>query len=46
MDTAAVDVSSSPGGWNSNKGVSEELHRETQKMAQLTQTIMASTNKL
>jgi hypothetical protein len=46
MCTAAVDVSSSPGGWNSNKGVSEELRQETQKMAQLTQTTMASTNKL
>jgi hypothetical protein len=46
MYTAAVDVTSLPGGWNSNKGVSEELFQETQKMAQLTQTIMASTNKL
>jgi hypothetical protein len=46
MYAAAVDVTSLPGGWNSNKGVSEELFQETQKMAQLTQTIMASTNKL
>jgi hypothetical protein len=46
MYTAAVDVTSLPGGWNSNKGVSEELFQESQKIAQLTSTILASTNKL
>jgi hypothetical protein len=45
MCTAAVNVTPSPGGWNSNKGVLEELFQETQKMAQVTQTTMASTNK-
>ena len=46
MYTAAVDVTSLPGGWNSNKGMSEELFQESQKIAQLTATILASTNKL
>lgn len=46
MYTAAVDVTSLPGGWNSNKGVSEEMFQESQKIAQLTSTILASTNKL
>ena len=46
MYTAAVDVTSLPGGWNSNKGGSEELFQESQKIAQLTSTILASTNKL
>jgi hypothetical protein len=46
MYTAAVDVASLPGGWNSNKGVSEELFQESQKIAQLTSTILASTNKI
>jgi hypothetical protein len=31
--TVAVDVTSSPGGWNLNKGVLEELFQEMQKMA-------------
>jgi hypothetical protein len=44
MYTAAVDVTSLPGGWNSNKGGSEELFQESQKIAQLTSTILASTN--
>jgi hypothetical protein len=44
---ASVDVTSLPGGWNSNKGVSEELFNESQKIAQLTSsTILASTNKV
>jgi hypothetical protein len=43
--TVAVDVTSSPGGWNLNKGVLEELFQEMQKMAQVTQTTMASANK-
>jgi hypothetical protein len=46
MYTAAVDVPSLPGGRNSNKGVSEEMFQESQKIAQLTSTILASTNKL
>jgi hypothetical protein len=46
MYTAAVDVASLPGGWNQTKGVSEELFAETQKMAQLTSTILQSTGKL
>jgi hypothetical protein len=46
MYTAAVDVTSLPGGWNSNKGVSEEMFQESQKIAQLTSTILASTNKI
>jgi hypothetical protein len=46
MYTAAVDVPSLPGGWNSNKWVSEEMFQESQKIAQLTSTILASTNKL
>jgi hypothetical protein len=46
MYAAAVDVSSLPGGWNPNKGGSEELHQESQKIAQLTSTILASTNKI
>ena len=45
MYTAAVDVTSLPSGWNSNKGGSEELFQESQKIAQLTSTILASTNK-
>jgi hypothetical protein len=44
MYTAAVDVTSLPGGWNSNKGVSEEMFQESQKIAQLTSTILASTS--
>jgi hypothetical protein len=44
--TAAVDVTSLPGGWNSNKGVLGELFQESQKIAQLTSKILASTNKL
>jgi hypothetical protein len=43
---ASVDVTSLPGGWNSNKGVSEELFNESQKIAQLTSSILASTNKV
>jgi hypothetical protein len=46
MYNACVDVTSLPGGWNSNKGVSEELFNESQKIAQLTSTILASTNKV
>jgi hypothetical protein len=45
MYSAAVDVTSLPGGWNSNKGVSEELFQKSQKIAQLTSTILASTNR-
>jgi hypothetical protein len=45
MYSAAVDVTSLPGGWNSNKGVSEELFQESQKIAQLTSTILASMNR-
>ena len=43
MYTAAVDVNTLPIGWNSSKGVSEELFQETQKMAQLTSMILVST---
>jgi hypothetical protein len=46
MYTAAVDVTSLPGGWNSNKGVSEEMFQESKKIAQLTSTILASTSKI
>ena len=46
MYTAAVDVTSLPGGWHSNKGESEELFMESQKIAQLTSTILASTSKV
>jgi hypothetical protein len=46
MYTAAVNVPSLPGGWSLNKGVSEEMFRKSQKIAQLTSTILASTNKL
>jgi hypothetical protein len=46
MYTATVDVASLPGGWNQTKGVSEELFAETQKMAQLTSTILQWTGKL
>ena len=45
MYTAPVDVTSLPGGWNSNKGASEELYAETRQLAQLTSTILASTGK-
>jgi hypothetical protein len=45
MYTAAVDVASLPGGWHQTKGVSEELFTETQKMAQLTSTILQSAGK-
>ena len=45
MYTAAVDVTSLPGGWNTNKGASEELYAETRQLAQLTSTILASTGK-
>jgi hypothetical protein len=45
MYTTAVDVTSLPDGGNSNKGVSEELFQESQKIAQLPLTILASTNK-
>jgi hypothetical protein len=45
MYTAAVDVTSLPGGWNSNKGVSEEMFSESQKIVQLTASILASSNK-
>lgn len=45
--TAAVDVTSLPGGWwNLNKDISEEMFQESQKIAQVTSTILASTNKL
>jgi hypothetical protein len=46
MYNASVDVTSLPGGWNSNKGVSEEMFQESQKIAQLTSTILASTSKI
>jgi hypothetical protein len=46
MYNAAVDVTSLPGGWNSNKGASEEMFQESQKIAQLTSTILASTSKI
>jgi hypothetical protein len=46
MYTAAVDVASLPGGWHQTKGVSEELFTETQKMAQLTSTILQAAGKL
>jgi hypothetical protein len=47
MYTAALDVASLPSGWNQNKGVSEELFTETQKMAQLTSmTILQWEGKL
>jgi hypothetical protein len=46
MYTAAVDVTSLPRGWHSNKGESEEMVMECQKIAQLTSTILASTNEL
>jgi hypothetical protein len=46
MYTTTVDVASLPGGWNQTKGFSEELFAETQKMAQLTSTILQSTGKL
>ena len=47
MYTAAVNVASLPGaGWNQTKGVSEELFAETQKMAQLTSTILQSVGRL
>jgi hypothetical protein len=45
MYTAAVDVTSLPGGWNSNKGVSEEMFNESQKIVQLTSSILASSSK-
>jgi hypothetical protein len=45
MYTAAVDVTSLPGGWNTNKGGSEDLYAETQQLAHLTSTILASTGK-
>ena len=45
MYTAAVDVTSLPGGWNTNKGASEELYAETRQLAQLTSTILTSTGK-
>ena len=46
MYTAAVDVTSLPGGWNTNKGVSEELYAKTRRLApQLTSTILASRGK-
>jgi hypothetical protein len=32
MFTAAVDVTILPGGWNSNKGVSEGIFTESQKL--------------
>ena len=42
MCTAAVDVTSLPGGWNKNKGASQELYAE---LASLTSTILVSTGK-
>jgi hypothetical protein len=45
MYTAAVDVTSLPGGWNSNRGVSEEMFNESQKIVQLTSSILASSGK-
>jgi hypothetical protein len=46
MYIATVDVASLPGEWHQTKGVSEELVTETQKMAQLTSTILQSSGKL
>jgi hypothetical protein len=46
MYTATVNVASLAGGWHQTKGVSEELFTETQKMGQLTSTILQSADKL
>jgi hypothetical protein len=45
MYNAAVDVTSLPGGWNSSRGAAEELHQESQRIAQVTATILASSGR-
>jgi hypothetical protein len=44
MFVVVVDVTSLPGGWNSNKGVLEEMFTESQKIVQLTSIVLASSN--
>jgi hypothetical protein len=46
MGAAAVDVTSLPGGWNSDEGVLNKTFQESQKTAQLTLIILAPANKL
>jgi hypothetical protein len=45
MYNAAVDVTSLPGGWNPNKGAAEELHQESQRIAQVTATILSASGR-